>query len=143
MNFKYRFEGYKEALKTNNLPFEEALVKNVSLEDAENQTLQVVEELLQMDNPVDTIYFSNNQSAYLGIKHIRERKNKEWDQVSICSFDSYFFMDLLGIPMVYGTQPIELLGQNVVKLAMKQIDSDVLINEKIVLPIAVSEIKFS
>lgn len=135
----YRLEGYKEALKANDISFDEALVKNVSFDNIEENTTKAVKKLL--DNDVEVIFFANNQLAFLGVKLIKEHNRKKANKISMCSFDSYDFMDLLEVPIVYGVQPIDLLGKNAVELIMKQINSSTLVCEKRILPIDILEIK--
>ncbi|GGK46082.1 MULTISPECIES: LacI family DNA-binding transcriptional regulator [Flavobacteriaceae] len=135
----YRLEGYKAALVANEIEYDDQLVKNVSFENIEEKAEKAVKELLE--NDVEVIFFTNNHLAFLGLKLIKEHNRKNKRQVSICSFDSYAFMDLLEVPIVYGVQPISLLGKNAVDLIVKQIDSDTLVNEKRVLPIDILEIK--
>jgi len=97
--------------------------------------------LLELDTPVDAIYFANNQLAFLGVKFIKEYNKNATKKVSICSFDSFEFMNLLDTPMVYGVQAIDKLGENAVDLIMKQIESKESVNEKIILPIEIVELK--
>jgi len=139
IHMDYRLEGYKEALKANDILFDEALVENVSFENIEENTTNAVRRLL--DNDVEVIFFANNQLAFLGVKLIKEHNRNKVNKISMCSFDSYDFMDLLEVPIVYGVQPIDLLGKNAVELIMKQINSSTIICEKRILPIEILEIK--
>ena len=141
INMEGRLVGYKQALKANGIPFDEKLVKNVTFKGIEKKTVKAVKGFLQMKEPVESIYFANNHLAFLGVKFIKQYNNNGKRQISICSFDSFNFMNLLDTPMVYGTHSIDKLGENAVDLIMKQIDSDTLINEKRILPIDIIEIK--
>jgi len=139
INMDDRFIGYKEALKANGLELDHSLVKNVSFRGMENETELAVKELLEQKDRIDTIYFSNNQLAFLGLKYIIKNNKSVLDKINICSFDSFAVMDLMEIPMVYGTQPIQELGKHAVDLIMKQIDSDTIQPQEVVLPISYSK----
>ncbi len=141
INMDGRLEGYRKALETNGISLDENLIKNVTFKGIDEQTPKAVLELLAMKEPVDAIYFGNNQLAFLGVKHIKNYNKSGENSISICSFDSFEFMDLLNTPLVYGIQSISKLGENAVDLIMKQIDSENLINEKRVLPIEIVEVK--
>ena len=140
-NMEGRLTGYKKALKTSGIPFDESLVKNVPFKGIEEETANAVRELLNMEKPIDAIYFANNHLAFLGVKFIKEYNSNRKSLVSICSFDSFEFMNLLDTPLVYGVQSIDKLGKNAVDLIMKQINSDSHINEMRVFPIDIVEIK--
>jgi len=139
-NMEDRLAGYKKALESFDISFDANLVKNVSFKDIEEETVNAVAELLQLKEPVDAIYFANNQLAFLGVKFIKEYNSNVKKQISIGSFDSFDFMRLLDTPLVYGVQSIDKLGENAVDLIMKQMESKSLINEKRVVPIDVLEI---
>lgn len=141
IHMDYRFEGYKAALKEYEIPYDQSLVKNVSYDDIEEKTSMAMKELIDMEKHIDVIFFANNQLAFIGVKFLKMYDKRFLDSVSICSFDSYSFMELLEIPLVYGVQPIDSIGKNAVELIMKQIETDILINEKRVLPIDICEIK--
>ena len=139
INMDDRFAGYKEALEANGLELDQSLVKNVSFKNMENETMLAVKDLLEQKDTIDTIYFSNNQLAFLGLKYIIKNNKSVLDKINICSFDSFAVMDLMEIPMVYGTQPIQELGKYAVDLIMKQIDSATLQPQEVVLPISYSK----
>jgi len=140
-NIEERFVGYKMALEKFGIAFSDGLVKNVSFKNIEVETANAVVELLQLEVPVNAIYFANNHLALLGIKFIKEYNSNNKGKISICSFDSFDFMSLFDTPFVYGVQSIDKLGENAVDLIMKQIESKNHIKEKRVLPIDIFEIK--
>ena len=134
INMEDRFRGYQDALKSNGYRFNEALVKNVSFKAIEEQTSQVVEDLLASNPKLDAIYFSNNQLAFLGIKYIMLNKKESLDKIHLASFDSYDVMSLMQVPISFGVQPIDELGRYAVQLIMKQINIKGTSLEQIILP---------
>lgn len=139
-HMKDRFVGYNKALKKRGIPYDENLIRDISFKDIEWGTLEAIKELADSNKDLDAIYFSNYYLGLLGIKVLRELNKDRATPIVTSSFDSHFFTELLEtMPLIYGIQPIELLGQNAVRLIIEQIESDYLLNDKMVLPITIIE----
>ncbi|TDU39796.1 LacI family transcriptional regulator [Gelidibacter sediminis] len=123
INMMDRFHGYLEALKVNGYELDNTLVKNVSFKDIEKETYEAMEELLNVNPKIDSIYFANNRLAFLGIKYLIENNINDLKKLQLSSFDGFDFMPLMQMHISYGIQPIEQLGISAVDSIMKQINN--------------------
>ena len=135
-HMEQRLLGYKDALKINSIDIDNNLIKSVSYHNIERDIKAELDELLGKDGEIDGICFSNNHTAYLGIKYLINKYNKLLKGVSLSCFDTYDYMELLQMPFLSGKQPIEEMGKLAVDLIMQQIEEeDSFEPQKIILPI--------
>ncbi|MDH7911704.1 LacI family DNA-binding transcriptional regulator [Winogradskyella sp. SYSU M77433] len=85
--YKERERGYRDALKEHNLPVEEDLiqhVKTMSYEEGEKAT----NKLLDMDNPPDGIFSSNDTTGVAAIQVAKQRGLIIPDELKIIGFNN-------------------------------------------------------
>ena len=85
--YKERERGYRDALKEHNLPIEEGLiqhVKTMSYEEGEKAT----NKLLDMDNPPDGIFSSNDTTGVAAIQVAKQRGLIIPDELKIIGFNN-------------------------------------------------------
>lgn len=85
-----RFEGYKQALIRNNLPFETTLVQEVDLTPA--STFQAMQQLMEQPDPPTAIFTFKN---YITIQAIDFLKSRYPDKVDIIEFTGFGNLPLL------------------------------------------------
>lgn len=83
LSFKLRFDGYKKALKYNDLPFD----KNLIMTGGSEKGYEHVKRLLKYENRPTAIFTSNDINAIHGYRAIQEQNLKIPDDVSIIGFD--------------------------------------------------------
>jgi LacI family transcriptional regulator len=83
LSFKLRFDGYKKALKYNDISFD----KNLIMIGGKEKGYEHVKKLLQLENRPTAIFTSNDINAINGYKAIQEQNLKIPDDVSIIGFD--------------------------------------------------------
>nr|WP_227740282.1 LacI family DNA-binding transcriptional regulator [Salegentibacter sp. BLCTC] len=138
INMTERFNGYIDALKSYGYKYDSSIVKNVSFKNIEKETYLAMKELMKITPKIDTIYFSNNRLAFLGIKYLFENNTINFKKLKLASFDNYEFMHLLQVPIKFGVQPIEELGKSAVDSIMKQINEESGGVEHVKLPLDIS-----
>lgn len=118
-----RFNGYKAALKDNNIRFDSRLVPKVSfLDNEKNEDLlkEYIPYLVENLN-VDSFFFQTNSTAVPGIQILYEQYIKKGRQISIICFDDNIFFKLLQPPVSSLLQPVEEMGIESVRILIDQI----------------------
>lgn len=82
-SFSQRFRGYKRALKYNDIPFKEELVRTGGLEQGYTHTIS----LLDLKEPPTAIFSANDINAIYAYKAITERGLTVADNISMVGFD--------------------------------------------------------
>jgi LacI family transcriptional regulator len=118
-----RMNGYKAALKDNNIRFDKRLVPNVpfssvNLFDIETHIRYLVEE-----RKIDAIFFQTNRTALPGIQTLHKYNYKVPDMVSIVCFDDNDFFRVMKPPITSLSQPAEELGIESVRILIDEINN--------------------
>ncbi|HEY5690759.1 MAG TPA: LacI family DNA-binding transcriptional regulator [Cyclobacteriaceae bacterium] len=119
---KQRLGGYKEALKENGFKFEDDLVTLCSTGTIEEGKL-ATEKLLNLKNPPDGIFATNDPSAMGAMQAIKAKGLKIPDDVAIVGFSNWQFSALMEPPLSSVDQPGFEMGQEAAKLLIRQIDT--------------------
>lgn len=118
---KQRLEGYKEALKEHNMPFNKELVAicpSGTIEEGKKAT----EKLLSLKNPPDAIFATNDPAAMGAMQAIKAKGLKMPDDVALVGFSNWFFSSLMDPPLSSVDQPGFEMGQEAAKLLIRQIE---------------------
>ncbi len=83
LSFKLRFDGYKKALKYNDIPFD----KNIIMTGGKEKGYEHVKKLLQLENRPTAIFTTNDINAIHGYRAIQEQHLKIPNDISIIGFD--------------------------------------------------------
>ena len=83
LSFKQRFDGFKKALKYNDIAVEKNLIMTGGLEKG----YEHVKSLLKLENRPTAIFAANDINAIHGYKAIQEKNFKIPDDISIIGFD--------------------------------------------------------
>lgn len=118
-----RLDGYKAALKSNNIRFDKRLVLEVPFLDNDKSAELLKEYIphLVEDLKIDAIYFQTNSTAIPGIQILYERYIKEGKQISVICFDDNDFFKLLQPPINSLLQPVEEMGIESVRILIDEI----------------------
>lgn len=124
-HMKERLEGYKAALKDNNINFDKNLAPEVPFWNNErtNVLLKDFIPYLVEEQKIDAIFFPTNSTALPGIQILYERYIKIGNQISVICFDDNEFFKLLQPPVTSLVQPIEEMGIESVRLLMNEIEN--------------------
>jgi LacI family transcriptional regulator len=118
---KQRLEGYKEALKEHNMPFNKELVAicpSGTIEEGKKAT----EKLLGLKNPPDAIFATNDPAAMGAMQAIKAKGLKMPHDVALVGFSNWFFSSLMDPPLSSVDQPGFEMGQEAAKLLIRQIE---------------------
>ena len=130
-----RVEGYKEALKKNGIRFSNEWIQSVSYQDIGNTTINAVNNLLSPAVGAEAIFTINNYVAINCLQTIHKMKKRIPEDVAIVCFDDLDAFNFSHPPLTTIAQPVEQIGDEAVKLLMKQIDGKKFsVQEKILPP---------
>lgn len=117
-----RLNGYKTALKDNNLKFDKELVPEIPfLITIDSNVIKKHIHHLVKECKVDGIYFQTNRTALPGIQAIYDLQAEK--QVSVICFDDNEFFKLLNPPISSLVQPIDELGAESVRILIDEINN--------------------
>ncbi len=119
---RQRLNGYKEALKENGFKFEDELV-TVCSTGTIDEGKEATERLLNLKNPPDAIFATNDPAAMGAMQAIKAKGLKIPDDVAIVGFSNWQFSALMEPPLSSVDQPGFEMGQEAAKLLIKQIDT--------------------
>lgn len=128
--YQNRKNGYKKALKDNNILYEEELCLITKL--SEQDGIDMAKKILLMDG-VDGIYSANDTSAISAIKYIKSKGLKIPKDIAIVGFNNDPISSVIEPPLTTINQPDFVMGKHAIKLLLDQISSEVLQQEKLVL----------
>lgn len=114
-----RLLGYKLALKDNNINQkpEYMVTGNFKIDEAYEQT----KKLMNLVNPPEAIFCSNNLSTLGCIKYLNEKKIRIGKDIALLGFDDINFLDIVDFKLsVIARDPI-IQGQEAMKLLLQRI----------------------
>ena len=116
-----RTRGYKEALQHYNITFEEDWLKYVDISNNKPQIEQTIYELLNLNEPVDSILFGSNSITNHAVKYINTLPLKVPDDLALISFDETEALDLFYAPITCVKQPLQEMGQQAINILLDNI----------------------
>lgn len=120
---KDRFDGYKAALEKHNLSFDEKLVIRDNASEDEEVSKKLTKRLLSMPNPPDAMFAMNDIAALGAMLGAKEMGLKIPEDFAIIGFSNWRFTSLTEPPMSTVNQPGFEIGQEAMRLLLKQIDA--------------------
>lgn len=116
-----RSRGYKAALTQAGQKKEGKNLKEVEEKNMIAEVHQAINELLNQPEPIQAIFFGNNNLAIEGLIHIRSLNIRIPEDLAIVCFDESNAYNLFYCPITYIRQPLAKLGQAAVKLLIESI----------------------
>jgi LacI family transcriptional regulator len=129
LSFQQRYDGYKKALKLNNIPLEKDLVRTDGLENGYEQVKYLIEE-----KNVRCIFSANDLNAIYGYKAINDLNLKIPDDVSIVGFDDIDMGRMSSPPLTTVRVYKEELGSIAVRILLKLIQGQAENNTTTIVP---------
>ncbi len=127
-----RLEGYRTALREQNIPFDAGLVREGLFQQPKGYVAAI--ELLQLPDPPTAIFASNDVMAFGAMEAAREFGKKIPDDISIIGFDDIPQAAQVHPPLTTIRQPLEEMGRRAVRMLLEIIENPERPVEKIELP---------
>lgn len=117
----HRINGYKAALQENSIQLDTDLIRIVDNQDLKNSTLEQLRYL--MEKKVDTVVFTNNQVAAIGIWIMNTEFSNEMDQIRFISFDNLDLFDYSQPKVNSVAQPVDKIAKYAVNILEEVMES--------------------
>ncbi|MDX2247717.1 MAG: LacI family DNA-binding transcriptional regulator [Bacteroidia bacterium] len=118
-----RYEGYKQALKDYNLPFDPALVfscEDISFEEGQEFCRQVI----ALENPADAIFAVSDMVAMGAIVTARDSGLKIPADIAIAGFSDWKMASIVSPPLTSVAQPSHEMGRKAANLLLEEINAN-------------------
>ncbi len=114
-----RYEGYLRAMGDHKLAVDFNLVRQVEPHD--EQIEQIVDEWLNLPEPPQAIFFTNDFQAFRGLRHIHERGRSVPDDIRVVGFDDLSICTLSAPALTTVRQDFSEIGRTAARLLTEQI----------------------
>lgn len=135
---RHRFTGYKEALKLNDIAFDEAIVCEAGYSrTGDSRTSAAIDRLLALGQRPTAIFAANNFLAIEAIRALRDRGVQVPEQISVVCFDDLELASVIDPFLTVAAQPAYQFGTIGVQLLLERISAssqDVTDYRTIILP---------
>jgi LacI family transcriptional regulator/LacI family repressor for deo operon, udp, cdd, tsx, nupC, and nupG len=118
-----RLNGYKAALRKNNIEPDEELIISYDLNI--DKVKIYVNHLLNMDNPPDAIFAVNDPTAIETIQVVKKRGLRVPEDIAVVGFSNDFLSGLIDPPLTTVSQPVKEMGRIAAQLLIDQINREV------------------
>lgn len=136
LSFQQRYDGYKKALKLNDIPLDENFVQAFGLENGYEHVRYLVEK-----QNVRCIFSANDLNAIYGYKAINEMNLRIPEDVSIIGFDDIDLAKMSAPPLTTVRVYKEELGSIAVRMLLKLINGEAENNATTIVPTKLVERK--
>ncbi len=134
-NIRERLNGFKKALKRNNLRVHNNYVQEVSYTSTEDDVKLAIDQLLALTNPPRAIVFVTNIIGLFAFEYLNSRNVRIPQDVSIISFDDDPAFRLSYPPVTVIEQPLKEIAIDAARLLLEQMKSKEIKYERITKPI--------
>lgn len=132
MTYLDRKRGYMQALKENNIAYDESLVIINTLTSEEG--IKAIDQLMSLSNPPDALFCGNDTTALSSMIYLRDKGFKIPQQMGIVGFSNEPFSKVVSPSISTIAQPGFEMGQKAAQLLIRQIESREANYQTIVLP---------
>lgn len=117
-----RFNGYKDALETYQIPLNDKYIKygNFNYEGGYRAT----KELLSSDEIPTAIYITNYYMTWGAVLALHEKNIKVPDDISVIGFDYFKISDVIQPAITVVEQPLDIIGETASRLILKRLKKD-------------------
>jgi LacI family transcriptional regulator len=123
VQMEQRYNGYVDALKQNDIPFQANLVKKILFDLPHDLSVQEVMGFLRKEKAVDAVFCATNYLGIYALEAIRLLGKKIPADIGIISFDDndLFRLGSPGISVI--AQPIQQIGKHAVETIIEQLNT--------------------
>lgn len=118
-----RSRGYKYAMEDEGAD-SESYFREINGKNLEAEVQQTIDDLLNLPEPADALFFGNNNIAMAGLAQIRNLKLTVPNDLAIVCFDEAAAYNLFSCSLTHIKQPLTNIGQSAVKLLIEAINED-------------------
>jgi len=130
-----RSQGYKAALKDNNLKESSKMVLKVPFDMDKNEGVEAVKAFIEKQKQMDAVFFTTNYLGTMGLQAIKDLKLSIPDDLAVISFDDNEVFSLYPPGITTIQQPTYDIAKSAIDILMAQINTHKLDASKIDLKI--------
>lgn len=121
---KERTNGYKEALKENNIRVDSSLIREIPFDNIKEDVYRELKDLLSPPQSITSLFVANNNIAVACLECFMEMNIRVPQDVSLVSFDDIDAFKLCYPPVTAVSQPISKMGEEALNILIKNINSE-------------------
>ncbi|RIV42482.1 LacI family DNA-binding transcriptional regulator [Flagellimonas pelagia] len=114
-----RIRGYRDALAQDGIS--DTFVHEIKFSAIQSEVEGAVDQMLNMNDPVDAIFFATNTLGIIGLKYLNRLKVSIPKDVSVIVFDESEAFDFFYCPLTYVKQPLHDMAKKAVEVLVEQI----------------------
>jgi LacI family transcriptional regulator len=118
----WREKGYREALETNRIPFDPALIRRGNFDRTE--ACATIERLIDEQVLFDAVFTGDDESAIGVLLALRQGGHKVPEEIAVAGFDDSLFAGTLSPPLTTVRAPTELVGKQAVGKLVRLIQGE-------------------
>lgn len=122
LTMKQRVEGYRDALKKNNIAINPVLIKQLKFSHEKKLIMKAIREIIK--EGADGLFFTTSKLTILGIECLRDLGIRIPEDISVISFDDLDVYKVTFTPISAVVQPIEEMSKEAIRILMKMIEGD-------------------
>lgn len=122
-NLKLRVEGYKDALRNNDIRVKNKIIREIDFIGMKNEVEREIVDLTSGPNTVDALFFTNCDMTGYALEKIYNLGIKVPEELAIVSFDDPHWFRFSFSPITAISQPIQEMGRQAVNLLMSKLQS--------------------
>ncbi|SDS65599.1 LacI family DNA-binding transcriptional regulator [Gramella sp. MAR_2010_147] len=132
--YKNRYDGYREALKKNNIDFNPSYVIQTSSKIESG--MQAIDELWQLEDKPDAIFSAGDYAALGAIQELKNKNVKIPEDVCVVGFSNEPFTKYMELPITSMDQTPQMMGKIAAQVFLEQVQEDktISIEKRVVLP---------
>jgi LacI family transcriptional regulator len=130
-----RIQGYKQALLENNLPYDETLIRFLSIAEPVKSAYQQTLDLLKMGETPTAIFTANDESAIAAIAALHDQGLQVPDDVAIASIDDIELASMIRPALTTVNVPKRQMGTYAIQFLISQREMSLPQSASMVLPI--------
>ena len=115
-----RYNGYKAAVDSAAIGFDENLILKMPFGQTETLTISAIEDLL-LSHQVDAVFFATNYLAISGLKAIKNIKRKISKDFSVIAYDDHIAFEFHTPQISTVKQPLEEISEAVINLILREL----------------------
>ncbi len=114
-----RLRGYEAAIQQH-----QSMVCNATLTTTRLDVEQGIATMLQLETPIDGLFFASNLLAIHGIRYLKNQNVRVPEQLAIVAFDETDSYDFFYSPITFIRQPLQELAREATKVLLAQMEGN-------------------
>jgi LacI family transcriptional regulator len=119
-----RAQGYKDALKANNIKEDKKLVFKLPFQADKEQAIKAIKAFIEQHKQMDALFFTTNYLGAIGLESIKELQLSIPDDLAVVSFDDNELFSLYPPGITTVRQPTYEIAKSAIDLLLSQLNGD-------------------